>query len=327
MEQQQTHAPETTEGTAFRLPQLRNGWDRRDDLEQQAALHTLLENSALRARSKEVREARRLRLLGSALLKVYRYLPPVMFSLAFLTAWSHEQALPDILPFLLAMGSILAAIWAGSAGEAALQASMKATARLLRPGADLADKRFLCELVEALELPNTMVQVFLMETLAPLLRQLTAADARLLNHAQKAILYRFIADEERPMRNYAAYIPRYAEFTLATLKALEQIGDESAIPHVERLADTSTYQHIRAAARECLPYLYARQENAHQSLSLLRASGAPGAASEELLRAASGTTPSDPAQLLRASADSPELPAPFPDRSILAREGGEAKHE
>jgi HEAT repeat protein len=86
----------------------------------------------------------------------------------------------------------------------------------------------------------------------------------------------------------------------ALLKALEQIGDEQAIPVVEYLADNGSPS-VRDQARECLPYLTERVRLAHEQATLLRGSASPAiaAAPEQLLRPASATETSHPEQLLR----------------------------
>lgn len=108
---------------------------------------------------------------------------------------------------------------------------------------------------------------------------------------------------------------------IAILKALEQVGDERAVPAVERLTNSfvslgdfyalmavrrSIWPHapyletgqVRDAARECLPYLLARAEQKRFSSTLLRAADEPTEIDRTLLRAAASTeTPED--QLLR----------------------------
>jgi hypothetical protein len=225
----------------------------------------------------------------------------------------------DMNPFLLAGIALPLSIVAIIAGLVdGVQSSLEQSDTIEQ----LADVRLTGELIELLGIGRTPEHT--LEILTDVLPQLKDSDAHLLNAQHRAILYRVISDKNRPMRNYGAHIHRYTEFTLAALKAFAQVGDASAIPHVQRLAETSTYQHIRKAAEECLTYLYARQENDRQSRSLLRASDASGGASEELLRAASGTAPpSEPAQLLRASAGSMDPPPLFPADPHRGREGGD----
>lgn len=116
------------------------------------------------------------------------------------------------------------------------------------------------------------------------------------------------------------------EFTIAILKALEQIGDERALPYVERLAqkadpkrrktvkeilltpigskkpDTSEFVTVSEAAKACLPFLHQRIQEAAVSSTLLRASSQHEVSgSEELLRPASASQERHEAELLRAT--------------------------
>lgn len=87
---------------------------------------------------------------------------------------------------------------------------------------------------------------------------------------------------------------------VAILKALEQIGDAKAIPHVERIIAGPVTPPVRRAAEECLPYLRLRAEQEQQAQTLLRASTAVEVAMPEtLLRPAQGAVSSDTSQLLR----------------------------
>jgi hypothetical protein len=108
---------------------------------------------------------------------------------------------------------------------------------------------------------------------------------------------------------------------LNILKALEQVGDERALPAVEKLAaahvppgdlgaiirgewdawihsSNVSWEDVREAAHECLPYLQAKAEQKRNSETLLRAAQDPIALQQTLLRPAASTeSPED--QLLR----------------------------
>lgn len=87
---------------------------------------------------------------------------------------------------------------------------------------------------------------------------------------------------------------------VAILKALAQIGDAKAIPHVERIIAGPVTPPVRRVAEECLPYLRLRAEQEQQAQTLLRASTAVEVAMPEtLLRPAQGAVSSDTSQLLR----------------------------
>ncbi len=91
-----------------------------------------------------------------------------------------------------------------------------------------------------------------------------------------------------------------AGFMLALLRGLEQIGDERALANVAALTDDSSVSpSVKLAARECLPYLQIRAEQAKQAQTLLRASSGNETAPETLLRPAQGVAPNDERQLLR----------------------------
>lgn len=94
------------------------------------------------------------------------------------------------------------------------------------------------------------------------------------------------------------------ELTLSVLKALEQIGDESAIPAVTELAETSAatpgMKRIQQAARECLPYLHIHADEMRQARTLLRASNPAFGGTDDLLRPSTPMKPyPHPEQLLR----------------------------
>lgn len=105
---------------------------------------------------------------------------------------------------------------------------------------------------------------------------------------------------------------RNRPLALATLNALEQVGDAEAIPAVEKLTQekvrvglfifTNIDEQVRAAAQECLPYLYINADQARQTQTLLRPAMNTAETSESLLRPAmENPQPTDPEQLLRPS--------------------------
>lgn len=110
---------------------------------------------------------------------------------------------------------------------------------------------------------------------------------------------------------------------LATLKALEQIGDEHVIPSVQGMRATwekalpfirdpqarEAYQRLVEAADSCLAATGERAQRHRQRQTLLRPAQNPGSPGETLLRPA-GSTASPPAQLLRPA--NPDDPQPDP---------------
>ena len=133
--------------------------------------------------------------------------------------------------------------------------------------------------------------------LTALLPKLSATDSHLLDAEQRAELYKALG-----ARTYTV------DLQLAILKALEQVGDEKAIPPVEKLATgeglTARCDALRIAAVECLPALRQRAVRARASETLLRASSsasAQGDSGKVLLRAAGEPGTANPNELLRAT--------------------------
>ncbi len=133
--------------------------------------------------------------------------------------------------------------------------------------------------------------------LIQMLPRLQATDTILLTSQQRKCLYRCLSNDE-----YFPYYGRFwgADLKIAILKALEQIGDEKAVPHVEKLARTARNPQVRFAAQECLPYVQQRAEHARVEQTLLRAGTQPDAL-DTLLRPVVSSAPTEPQQLLRAS--------------------------
>lgn len=129
--------------------------------------------------------------------------------------------------------------------------------------------------------------------LTSLLSRLRASDAELLDTPARANLNRALTTHRRNI-----------EFVLATLQALQQVGDATALPTVQKLAESrgrsAAAQRVRAAAQECLPFLQQRAAQAQASQTLLRASDSLAIPSDTLLRPAqSGNTPVEEKTMLR----------------------------
>lgn len=150
---------------------------------------------------------------------------------------------------------------------------------------------------EMLEWPDMESRHIAQQALGRLLPRLKASDAALLSAAQKACLYRAL----KPSSSAT-----HQRFLLDLLSALEQIGDADGVPFVQRLADapaaTGQQRKVRAAARECLPFLIARADQTRMSQTLLRPSGQDLAPNSVLLRAVRHGAEEDAAQLLRPRA-------------------------
>jgi len=148
--------------------------------------------------------------------------------------------------------------------------------------------------------------------LAALLPQLKASDANLLTTGHRYFLNHVLKCEVRrgSKRNFGQQVP--VEFMLAILKSYEQVGDATAVPIVEMLANEKVrgFRQIRIqeAAKACLPLLQANNGAIGHAQTLLRAASKTDTAPDMLLRPASETAATyDPDLLLRAthSADTP----------------------
>ncbi len=150
-------------------------------------------------------------------------------------------------------------------------------------------------LIETLEWPDRRAQEVAARALIRLLPRLRASDARLLTQPQRACLYRMLR-----MR----YAGRDGALILAILQALQQVGDEAAIPYVRRLASsaafTPTQRKVKQAAEECQPYLKSSADLQRASQTLLRASAQENVAEDGLLRPAYARTETESTELLRA---------------------------
>ncbi len=126
----------------------------------------------------------------------------------------------------------------------------------------------------------------------PLLRRFKASDAGLLSPEQRGYLHRAMTIHQAN-----------AEFVLAALYALQQIGAADSIPAVQkvisRIGVKNSHPEILEAAQDCLEALQLRATDEVQNRTLLRASSAADIGGEALLRPA--TPAAEPAEeLLRA---------------------------
>ena len=176
------------------------------------------------------------------------------------------------------------------------------------------DVRIVGPLCDALGFQDGVMVGIACETLVEILPRLRSSDANLLNREQRDRLYGMLPINYKPL-------------VLATLKALEQIGDEKAIPFVEKLANSEPIvdndserrkafrkfmtsadrviplanqdAEVREAAQHCLPFLRERAAAQKAGQELLHASS-PDANIADLLRPASSQA-TEPQELLRAS--------------------------
>ena len=117
-------------------------------------------------------------------------------------------------------------------------------------------------------------------TLLPLLK---ASDVNLLTPRHRHTLNILLASNSSSLLRGVD-----AGFTLAVLKAYEQVGDAKAIPVVKRLANSrprnNRQREIQAAAAECLPLLRANVGEVTSTQTLLRASTRHANTPDTLLR-------------------------------------------
>ena len=166
--------------------------------------------------------------------------------------------------------------------------------------------------------PSILQQQAIRYTLTTLLPQMKVNDAPLLTPAGRRLIHSWLnspSGNQPVMRGTDA-------LRVAALKALEEAGDSTAIPIVERLAQieplTPGQEKVKRAATECLPMLRANCGEVETARTLLRASQAGEARPDTLLRPASGAGQTDSAELLRADL-TPRPPSLI--RSFLAGKG------
>jgi hypothetical protein len=130
---------------------------------------------------------------------------------------------------------------------------------------------------------------------------LTASDYDLIDSRQRIYLLRLLRMRVpwfMPGRSW------FNNLKIAILKALEQVGDENAIPVVQHLAANSKNVKVRNAAIECLPFLQQKSLQVTPGRTLLRAA-AQSEVEATLLRAANENQDQPSIELLRAAADRP----------------------
>ncbi len=134
-------------------------------------------------------------------------------------------------------------------------------------------------------------------TLNSLLPTLQAGDAYLLtaeHRNQFNIELGWIS--RTPLRKKSDTI--FVDYFVAVLAALQQVGDYTSLPYVERLAQKAANPRIREAAQECLPFLQERVTS--QGQTLLHPASRPEDAVDILVRPATVGENTDAGQLLRA---------------------------
>lgn len=136
------------------------------------------------------------------------------------------------------------------------------------------------------------LQQTLGKTLCRLLPRLRADQTGLLTREQKRDLLLLIGSPQAEI-----------EMRLKGLKALEQVGDESAYATIRALSQNASDGQVKHAAEQCLEYLLEHADERREMQTLLRASEAAAAsAPTELLRTAAIPVETPSEQLLRPQA-------------------------
>lgn len=158
------------------------------------------------------------------------------------------------------------------------------------------DVRMVGPLAEALDEERYIKPTPIIAALRRLLPKMQQSDAKSLTPAQRACLYRALY--RRRSRSRLIFDKGLA---LEILKAMRQIGDREAVPHVKRVATWSGDSQLRDAANDCLPFLMAQEEEFNRSQTYLRPSSASEIETDSLLRASIEEVPTKPEELLRAA--------------------------
>lgn len=154
--------------------------------------------------------------------------------------------------------------------------------------AQIEDKQAVPYLLEALSYGDKEVLAAAQTSLTKLLPQLVFEDTydlHLRDEHRKA-LHSTLRDKNIPL-------------ALASLKALEQVGDETAIAPVNAYLNKTKSPLVKERCRECLAYLEQNVERHRNAQTLLRASSANSVGEEELLRPSYGGNTAPPEELLR----------------------------
>jgi hypothetical protein len=218
-----------------------------------------------------------------------------VFALATCFAVIHEKGMDPYYSVPLMLLSLICLI---SGTVAIPRANRSAAAILMR----LNDVSGVGPLVEARNLLGSEDRRTITDMLTNLLPRMTWKDASYLSPVQRQKLLQELMLGD---------IYHETDLLLAILKALERIGDENALPEVQRLAqggpeawqmetrrgfETWQEQRVREAAHTCLLVMQERLEQQQISHILLRPATLP---TSELLRPAEEVE-TEPAQLLRA---------------------------
>jgi hypothetical protein len=216
-----------------------------------------------------------------------RKMTALLFGVPFLMmAFAPFMTATRLVPFLcVLMGWIVAFL-----------ANYSILRRMGRRLAKLEDPRASGALLDVFKTTGSFQGPDVKEALIRLLTRMKASDAEGLSREQRQFLYIILTQDQKW---YAAGYDWGEDLKVAALKALEQVGDEEALPIVAQVALHAPGLPIRQAALECLPFLQMRVEEQRSRQSLLRSSAASVFPNETLLRPAAGGSETNAEELLR----------------------------
>ena len=215
--------------------------------------------------------------------------------------WSMGVAGFSVFAIMLSMLGIAAEVSATSAPVyaflllvlVALVNTTRPTKMQRRAAQELAkfdDARVIGPLVEGLALDDPYTRGIAAAGLRRLLPRVRASDSGLIGKDHLQRLYRLLGQDD-------------LNLVVAILRGLEQVGDEEAIPYVQKLAHrpamSDAERRVRAAANECLPALRERLGREGAGGLLLRAARSPESEVESLLRPAAQSAAAVSDSLLR----------------------------
>lgn len=218
--------------------------------------------------------------------------PLVMIALAALTCLLYPPI--PVVRLILAIPNVVAGafvMWQMSGpGARNFRSAAEEARALLR----VPDKRLLSYLMHV-PVRDRAIRDEILRTASALLATLEADDAYVLTSGLRREIVEMLAQVDKPF--YRGQVtPELEDYLVAVLEAYRRVGDFTARPVVERLANSAHNFRIQRAARECLPFLPDRDDNNPDTL--LRASSHD---TSDLLRASAPQPESAPEQLLRAT--------------------------
>jgi hypothetical protein len=211
---------------------------------------------------------------------------------AWMGAGTASLILFNLAPDLVILSTLLGLSW-GTGCYLARQAHPASFGfRKMKPREDY-DARAAGWLIHELRFGNKHTRPETREALTRVLPRLKASDRRRLDSNHLNYLH-YLLGTTSPIRD--------AEFLLALLKALEQVGDSRFLGPVRHLAARRAWspnqRRVQSAARSCLVFLEQKAEQERIRQTLLRPTSAEALPAETLLRPVEGAADFNPSELL-----------------------------